>query len=142
MLGHIYIQSSYPMYFTPSSDSQIQHWYPKIMCIAIYSFIGKQLIKTNSDNSTPKKCSINFKSVCSLVTMPLGMYCGLWEMCRVKQWALRIWGAEKIHFRCYLLWIRSPFVAVVPSWYISGTQLSDNYLRKEPSSCTPRPRYC
>lgn len=86
---------------------------------------------------------MNSKSLCCSVTMSFGMYCGLQEkMCRVKQWALRIRGAEKIHFRCSLLWIKGPFVAVVPSWCISGTHLLDNYIHKEPSSCTPRPRHC
>lgn len=55
---------------------------------------------------------------------------------------MRIWGAKNTHFRWSLLWIKGPFVAVVPSRNISGTQLSDNYIHKEPSSCTPRPRYC
>lgn len=134
----IYMQRRCTMYFILWSDSQIQRWYTKIICIVIYRFIGKQLIKTNSANPTPKK--IQLIPNLYVAQWLCHLACIVEKMCRVKQWVLRIWGTEKIYFRCSLLWINGPFLAVVPSGCISGTQLSGNYAHREPSSCTAKQR--
>lgn len=121
------------------------------MYIVIYMFIGQELIKKKFSRSHHPKNFTEFQVSMLLSDYVFGgKYCGIQEMCRVKQLVLRIWGPEKMHFRCSLLWITSrmipgtegPFVAVVPSWCAPGAHLSVNFIQKESSSCSPKPRHC